>query len=319
MSNYLGYLEVEAEILTVGKPPDQYTFPSADGLAGDVLMSEGDGNLVFSAGASDDHTQLINIGVNTHESLDAFKSDVEAKVDQDVRAQASPSFRRVTVGSTASTSSVLALDANTSGAIEIKFSTASSGLPQVRYQLRYAADRMLLIDAAGGQPIFDTEASNFNVLTGLTVADGKNLQLGRSSNIGNTNCVTMLFNASTAIEKGRCVKIVDNGGLAQIRKFGGADADGIGLIGVTGQAGAINTDISVCIVGVFEASVQAGLTVSIGEHIEKSDNEDFRNAGRVVGLAAASIGTFGVALTTVTGNTAGTVYVKGIYIKNETF
>jgi hypothetical protein len=131
MSNYLGFFPpLETENLTVGKPPDQYTFPSEDGLAGDVLMSGGDGNLIFTAGASDDHTQLFNIGENTHESLDNFKANIESKVDQDVRDQSWPAFRRVTVGSTASTRSVLALDANTSGSIDISFSTASSGLPQ---------------------------------------------------------------------------------------------------------------------------------------------------------------------------------------------
>tara|TARA_R110000851_G_scaffold106401_3_gene225496 strand:+ start:2472 stop:3878 length:1407 start_codon:yes stop_codon:yes gene_type:complete len=95
MSNYLGFLPpLETENLTVGVPPAQYSFPATDGAAGDVLQSQGNGSLVFSAGGggSGDHTQLINIGVTTHADLDRFKDLISARVNQDVRALASPSF-----------------------------------------------------------------------------------------------------------------------------------------------------------------------------------------------------------------------------------
>jgi hypothetical protein len=95
--DYLGRMAVEAETLTVGQPPGQYTFPTAIGEVGEVLTSEGNGSVIFSAngGGTGDHTQLTNIGTNTHSSLDRFKSLIEARVSQDVRALASPSFAEV--------------------------------------------------------------------------------------------------------------------------------------------------------------------------------------------------------------------------------
>jgi hypothetical protein len=224
---------------------------------------------------------------------------------------------RLTIGDNSSSSSVLNLDSSNGGSMNINFSQADSGLPILRYQLRYNGSYITLADVINGRQIFDTANSTFNVQTNLIVANGRNIQLGTDSN--STNCVLMKFLTSTLIEKGRVVKIVDDQGVAKIRKIAFDDSDKTGVIGVTSEASAINTNTNVCVGGVFEIAPQNGLTIRIGEYIEKSDDSSSINAGRAIGLVEPNIGTFGVALSSATGNAAGTTYIKGIYTKNEMF
>jgi hypothetical protein len=66
----------------------------------------------------------------------------------------------------------------------------------------------------------------------------------------------------------------------------------------------------------FNACVSQGATVNIGDLIEKTDaiGQDGK-----VWTAAAGQGTVGVALTGGTGDAVGSVFVRGIFVKNEVF
>jgi hypothetical protein len=152
-----------------------------------------------------------------------------------------------------------------------------------------------------------------------TSVTSENFILGSTSSIANSKCVIMKFETFTAMEKGRVVTIIDDNGVAKIIKILNTDPDSEIVIGITDEAGAINSDVGVCIGGVFEACVQNGETITIGQFLEKSGNGSAANQGRVTGSNSASIGTFGIALTTATGDGAGTVFIKGLYKKNESF
>ena len=67
-------------------------------------MSNYLGQPISGDGGVTDHFNLTNIGVNTYVDLDAFKIDIEAKVDQDVRTLASPEFDNLTSTSLVSNS-----------------------------------------------------------------------------------------------------------------------------------------------------------------------------------------------------------------------
>jgi hypothetical protein len=95
MTNYLGQNKVTTEELTVGIPPTAYSFPTQKGTNGEILITDVNGDLVFGTGGGGDHTLLTNIGVTTHASLDAFKSDIENKINQDVKTTASPDFATI--------------------------------------------------------------------------------------------------------------------------------------------------------------------------------------------------------------------------------
>jgi hypothetical protein len=134
------------------------------------------------------------------------------------------------IGSNTNTTSVVNLNSANGGIMDINFSQGS-GLPILEYQLRYNGDSLSLRETIGAQPIFNTNGSKFTVETNLIVSNGKNLQLGTNSNIASTNCVVMKFITSTLIEKGRVVKIVDDSGVAKIRKSKEVTLTQLGLLG----------------------------------------------------------------------------------------
>ena len=92
--------------------------------------------------------------------------------------------------------------------------------------------------------------------------------------------------------------------------------DSAPVIGVTMSAttGAGQT-ISVCVGGQFRACVASGATVAIGNTVEVTDIVG--QNGKI--WAGSGQGVVGVALTSGTGNAGGTVFVRGIFVKNEVF
>jgi hypothetical protein len=152
---------------------------------------------------------------------------------------------------------------------------------------------------------------------GCLITDNNTLQLGNSSSTNVGKCVSMLFVADAAIGSGRAVRIVESGGEARVAVVI-ADPldDSAAVIGITMSAttGAGQT-ISVCVGGQVRACVASGASISIGDTIEVTD---------IVGQngkfwAGSGQGVVGVALTGGTGNAGGTVFVRGIFVKNEVF
>ena len=143
----------------------------------------------------------------------------------------------------------------------------------------------------------------------------QNVQLG-SSTLANS-AITITLPAKAALDAGHVVKIVNDSGTAKVGYVAYNDVDGTGVAGVTVTSAAINDPIVIAIGGVFTAVVEDTEFVEIGEHIEKSDT--FGQDGRVYVPSAAglSAGVFAVALTSATGNVAGTNTIKALFIKNE--
>jgi hypothetical protein len=126
----------------------------------------------------------------------------------------------------------------------------------------------------------------------------------------------MLFQANGIIGSGRVVKIVNAGGQARVDVILPLDPDSTGVVGVTmGIAQGAGATIPVCIGGIFNACVANGATVNVGDTLEKTDLVG--QGGKV--WSGAGQGTIGVALTGGLGDAGGSVFVRGIFVKNEVF
>lgn len=149
----------------------------------------------------------------------------------------------------------------------------------------------------------------------IVIQDDSNMQLGSTNDISTTKAVTVLLQSNSAIPEGSVLKIVDSGGNARVSQVLAGDPDNVGVIGVSASStNGANQDIEVAIGGIFNAIVQTGATVSIGDLVEKSD----LNTGRIWS-AGPSVGAFGIALTSGTGDVGGTVSVRCMFLKNESF
>lgn len=157
----------------------------------------------------------------------------------------------------------------------------------------------------------------------ILLSDGGTLQLGSTSTPSQNKCVSMLFLAGASFPAGRVVKIINQGGLPKVVPITTGDPDTTGVIGVSMEAATLNQNVLICIGGIFEACVENGITINIGEKLEVSNfgAPIGVNDGRVSGTAAGtgSIGQFGIAMSSGTGDLAGTVFIRGIYAKNEAF
>ena len=140
------------------------------------------------------------------------------------------------------------------------------------------------------------------------------LQLGNTSNTALEKKITMLLQTSTAVPANHVLKIVDSGGNPRATVVASGDSDNIPVIGVSVTATtAAEQNIVVCMGGIFEAVVQSGITISIGDAVEKSGT----TSGRVT--TGADEGIFGVALSAGTGDAGGTVTIRGLFARNELF
>lgn len=147
--------------------------------------------------------------------------------------------------------------------------------------------------------------------SGVELLNGVPLRLGHTSaSVEKPVSVLMVSNAN--IIKGIVLKIVNVGGSARVEPVGTADPDGTSVIGVSLAAAVIGGDVEVAVGGLFECSIQSGVTVTVGDSVEKSDAE----TGRIIPVAP-NPGTFGVALTTATGSVDGSVRALVMFKKNE--
>lgn len=152
-----------------------------------------------------------------------------------------------------------------------------------------------------------------NSASSVILSDGKHLQLG-STQTNDKKCVSILLTANEAIPEGAVLKVVNVGGNGRVVMMLPGDLDDIGVIGVAASAtAAAGESIQVCIGGMFKAYPQSGVTIAPGDYVEKSDV----TAGRVIGVGAPSLGSFGVAMSTATGDAGRTTFIYGIFQHNE--
>jgi len=148
------------------------------------------------------------------------------------------------------------------------------------------------------------------------VKDGNCLRLGDTSDVSTMKCVNITLIAGEALNKGYAVKIINDGGIGKVQTIKATDPDTTGVIGITASDALLNEDVDICVGGIFSAVVQNGTTITPGDLLEKSDTVG--QDGRVYN-PSPSVGTFAVALTQGVGDAGGTVQVRGLFIKNESF
>ena len=149
----------------------------------------------------------------------------------------------------------------------------------------------------------------------VTLSDQSYIRHGTSSATTPRGTI-FKFVANETISAGYLLKIVDASGSPRVEVIKFGDSDGTPVIGVSYTSATIGTDIDVITSGIFEVVVQDTATVNIGNLIEKSDVSG--QDGRCI-PAAASDGSFAVALSSGTGNPGGTVKIKAILKHSESF
>jgi hypothetical protein len=147
--------------------------------------------------------------------------------------------------------------------------------------------------------------------SGIQVNDGGSIALGNSSNITNGKCITTTLLSSEAILENQLVKIINVGGIAKVAIVEITDDRNVSIIGSAVSATtATDQNIDVCIGGIFKCIVENGLTITTGDDIGMS----FVNNGRVNNIDNSI--SFGVALTSGTGDVGGTVTISVIFTSN---
>jgi hypothetical protein len=149
--------------------------------------------------------------------------------------------------------------------------------------------------------------------TGVELLNGVPLKLGHTSaSVEKPVSIRMISNA--ILIKGQALKIVNVGGVARVEPVAALDPDDTtGVIGVSLSAAIVGGDVEAAVGGLFEWSVQSGITITVGDAFEKSDVE----AGRIIPKAPNAKSTYGIALTTATGSLDGSVRVLCVFTKNE--
>jgi len=134
-----------------------------------------------------------------------------------------------------------------------------------------------------------------------------------SNNIVDTECLIITLTSGEAFIVGSVLSIDNTGRVVKHT----LDYQ-IPVIGVAKTASTAAGDaVEVCISGVFNAAVKDDVTINAGQVVTIDDTGG--ELGRVITTngTTGDSGTFGVATTTVTGNTAGTILVTGLFQKNE--
>lgn len=158
-----------------------------------------------------------------------------------------------------------------------------------------------------------------NSISGSDMVTTTNLQLGADSlNAG--KCVTIrMVSGSVWTISGLLMAIVDDGnGVARVVPTDHTilHADEQPSVGVSSSVSvAPGSDVTICVGGMFEVSVEDDAEINIGEYLVRSKVND----GRAYSLPDSEQGAFAVALTHVTGVPDGSVKVMGMFIKNEAY
>lgn len=151
----------------------------------------------------------------------------------------------------------------------------------------------------------------------IILRDNGTLSLGDDSNETKitTSKIIIPMLSNEALGANLVLKIVESvGGEARVTVVSSSDDSDTPMIGTSiNSTTAAEEIVHVCVGGVFTAVVENGETINIGGAVHYSSSDD----GRVVQVTGD--GTIGVALTSGTGDAAGTVTIRGLFTKNEIF
>lgn len=185
---------------------------------------------------------------------------------------------------------------------------------------------LLICDSINTQAIVNNSNTLINIAasdttfeTDIVSSTGNKIFLNGTDNppLLVPNPVVINLPSAGVFGAGLILKIIDVGGNAQVTPVLPTDDDSIPVIGVSLNApNAVNSLCQVAIGGTFEAVIQNLSTVSPGFLCEKSDvvGQDGRAAPTI-----ASQGSVLVALTSATGNAAGTNKALFMFKKSESF
>ena len=149
----------------------------------------------------------------------------------------------------------------------------------------------------------------------MIVDDGYAIHLNSTSSLSVANPVVIKLSGVAGIVPGNLLKIINVGGVARVTPTLATDTDEVNIIGTAlNSVGVAGGDCEVAIGGTYFCMVGNGQTITVGGPVEKSDVSNGRCQETPV-----SPGTFGTALTSGTGNVAGTVFVLVINKINEGF
>lgn len=148
----------------------------------------------------------------------------------------------------------------------------------------------------------------------IIIRDGHYLQLGTTPDVNACAKIIIILQSNGAFGENLLLKVVDVAGEARVTPIEAGDPDSTLAIGFsTNSTTDIDQNVVISVGGIFKAVVENGDTISIGDPIEKSNIDD----GRI--RSGGDTGVIGVALTSGTGDVAGTVTIQGMYSKNELF
>lgn len=299
---------------TIGLSGGTYTFPTSRGANGEILITDGSGNVSWQPNPSSISDRIIS--PNTLNNVIAGNTDIQINFGGFVRETIDAN--NTYFYSPNGVSSYMRLGNNTfiarvdnNDRLSIGTSESVLRAPNLSNRISVAniATRVTGEFEVNGLAEFQVKAQT---------NDSVPLQLGSTSSTATQKPITMKFVANAVIPAGRVVKIVNVGGLGRVEPVANNDPDDTGVAGITYTSSVnIGDDIEVTVGGVWEACLLEGNTVEPGDPIEKSGTGGV-NLGRVE-TAPTSRGTFGIALTGGTGDVGGTVFIRGIYKKNESF
>lgn len=157
-----------------------------------------------------------------------------------------------------------------------------------------------------------------DILGRLEIRDTQQIRLNNTPTLLPNPVVILLPAAAVLLPlSNRICKIVNTAGNGQVSMIQSGDVDSIPVCGVSLNApSGAGSQVELAIGGTFLISVASGATVNAGDLVEKSDvpGQD----GRCVTTQSSPGSTF-IALTSNTGNVAGTNTVLCMYKKSESF
>lgn len=163
--------------------------------------------------------------------------------------------------------------------------------------------------------------TDFVNINSLQINDGGSINIGSSSDIKNTKCITMKFKAGETNNKIGLVvaiKTSDEGDEAVVHSDLSESEDGTRkIIGVTAEEMVEGKDVTVCIGGIFEAIVADEEKINIGDILQPSESGYVRHGDESGG--GSGNGSIGNALSSGEGNADGTVKVYGIFKIQEAY
>lgn len=204
-------------------------------------------------------------------------------------------------------------NSNSAGADpSIEFNRADTGS---NWKVTYnAGDALSFLDSSGQIKLYMTPTSS-TIRNELIMQNDRPIHLGETASPVDNNCVAIKLQLGNLIPvpAARVIKISNVGGAGKAQQIVPSDPQSTGIVGVSITGGTqSNETIQVAVAGQFKVSIEQGITVVPGDHLEPSNFQPGRVTNGIPG-----IGTFAVALTGGTGSADGSVVATAIFRKNE--